>query len=148
MNTIRMSTVPAVVIHRASLKAERLVYLALANKKLKYRLGSSRIAYIGTTKNGASRIAQSAAAKVDILYDWGVSSLEFYVVTCTPIKRVKTWRKLERSLVIRFREMFGEPPKRNKQGRYFRWLDEKRYFTLERLESVITKYSALPFGGK
>jgi hypothetical protein len=118
------------------------VYIAVANKKLKYPHGVSRIAYIGTTKAGASRIASSAASRAPELFALhGVNELSFFVVTCAARQKVKTWHKLEVGLILTFKHMYGEPPKCNKKGKNQEWKDEREYFTRDRLESVIKKYS-------
>src|ERR1035441_5258254 len=99
---------------RVSVGRSKLVYLLVADKRLKYEKGKSRIAYIGTTKKGVARIAQSVAARADdILSLHGVRTFHVGVVTCNPRRHVKTWCKLERALLLQFREVFGEVPKCN-----------------------------------
>jgi hypothetical protein len=108
---IKQQRRPAITITRTALHASQLVYVASASKIVRYPWGKSRIAYIGTTKNGAYRIAGSAARKApSLLTTYGIKHLEFFVVTCTAQQAVKTWRKLERALLIRFRELFGAVP--------------------------------------
>jgi hypothetical protein len=132
----------AITITRNALQADRLVYVATASKKLRYQFGKSSIVYIGTTKNGVHRIASSAASKAEpLLTAHGIRHLEFYVVTCSTQQAVKTWRKLERALLIRFRERFGVVPMGNKQGVNLRWKDELQYFTYLKLDKVIDYYS-------
>jgi hypothetical protein len=141
--TIRIAAKPAIVISRPAFSAARLVYLAVANKGLKYPHGKSRIAYIGTTKAGASRIAASAAARAPgLLSLHGVTSLSFYVVTCTTRKGVKSWHKLEVGLIIAFKHLYGQVPRCNAQGKNQKWRDELDYFTRPRLESVLKKYES------
>src|SRR5688572_14888607 len=95
--TVKSSSSPAVTITREAVKSDKLVYIAVANKPLRYLHGRSRIAYIGTTKTGAHRMAASAAAKAQEMLDLhGVKQLEFYTVTCKSRQNVQTWRKLER----------------------------------------------------
>jgi hypothetical protein len=133
---------PALVITRAALQSDRLVYLALTNRVLRYKYGRSRIAYIGTTKRGARRIAASAATKADeLLALHGVRELHFYVVSCRARRRVKTWHRLERALLLTFREIYGEIPRCNSQGSRLQWRDELNYFTSKRLRSVLMKYA-------
>jgi hypothetical protein len=140
--SIKMGRKPAIVITRAALQCDRLVYLALTSKPLRYQYGRSRIAYIGTTKRGASRMAASAASKADSMLDMhGVRDLNFYVVACGSRQRVKTWHKLERALLLTFREVYGEVPKCNSQGKRLQWTDELRYFTLKRLRAVLSRYA-------
>lgn len=140
--TIQACAKPSIVITRNALKSERLVYVAVTNRALKYPHGKSCIAYIGTTKAGAIRIASSAAAKAPkLLALHGVTHLEFFVVTCSSRQSVKTWRKLEYGLILAFKHLYGAPPKCNKQGENMKWSDELEYFTRARLEGVIEKYS-------
>jgi len=67
----------------------------------------------------------------------GVTRLEVLVVTCQRRQRVKTWRKLERALLLRFRENYGELPRFNQQGKQMRWTDELSYFRRERLDQIM-----------
>ncbi len=139
---IKAAPNPALTINRAAIEGDRLVYLAVANKRIHYSYGSSHIVYIGTTKSGASRIAASAAAKAsEMLSLHGVRHLEFHVVTCGGRRRVKTWVKLERGLLLTFREVFGEIPRCNRQGHHITWTDELAYFTEGRLRQIIERYS-------
>ena len=140
--TIKTSKRSAITITRSAIKADHLVYVAVANKKLKYPHGGSRIAYIGTTKAGAKRIANSAAYRApQLLALHGVSELSFFVITCAPRQAVETWRKLEVGLILTFKHTYGEPPKCNTKGKNQKWKDELEYFTRIRLEGVIEKYS-------
>jgi hypothetical protein len=132
----------AMTVHRLSVDADRLVYVIVAEKPLKYKLGRSRIAYIGTTKRGVERIAQSAAQKApNVLELHGVSSFEVRVLTCTPRQKVKTWHKLERAMLLVFRQTFGEVPDQNTRGAAITETDEFRYFQRSRIEQVITDLS-------
>ena len=107
---------PAVVVHRAAFKDKKLVYVGRANKQYRYPWGRSRIVYIGTTKTGARRIASSAAKKgEDLLFEHGIKAVEFSVVTCGRLQSVATWKKLERALLIKFREKYGAVPRGNVQ---------------------------------
>ena len=141
--TVRTAAKPALVISRPAFTAERLVYVAVANKPLKYTHGKSCIAYIGTTKSGAARIASSAAYRAkDLLALQGVTSLSFYVVTCATRQRVKSWHKLEIGLILAFRHLYGRVPKCNVKGKNQKWSDELEYFTRSRLENVLKKYES------
>lgn len=128
----------ALVINRVAFKDKKLVYVARANKKFRYPWGRSRIVYFGTTKNGVRRIASSAAWKgADVLFDHGVKHLELIIVVCGKTQGVETWRKLERALIIRFRERLGAPPKANATGQNMRWKDERHYFSEKQLDKII-----------
>lgn len=139
---IKTTNCPALTISRSAVCNDRLVYIAVANKPIRYKKGNSHIVYIGTTKCGAYRIAASAAAKgYDKLFSHGVTMLQFFVVTCSCRKSVKTWHKLERGLILSFKDIFGDPPELNFHGIKMVWRDEGNYFTKKRLKSVILKYS-------
>jgi len=113
----------------------------LADRKLKYSYGQSRIVYIGTTKNGMNRIAQSAATHAEsVLSLHGIKSFTVRLVTCTPIQKVKTWHKLERASLILFREIYGEIPECNTVGKSFKEIDEFSIFARERLRRVIKQF--------
>lgn len=119
-------------------KKKKLVYLLIADKRLKYTDGKSRIAYIGTTKKGVDRIAQSVAVKAnDILSTRGVRTFHARVVTCSPRQKVRTWLKLERALILCFREIFGEIPKCNTQGKKMKQTDEFSYFSKSAVKNII-----------
>jgi len=139
---ISRESVHALEVGRSALRSTSLVYLAVANKALQYPWAPSKIAYIGTTGVGGARIFTSAAALAPrILHLHGVKTLEFYAITCKPRQKVRTWRKLERGLILKFRERFGAIPKLNTQGKNFEWTDEKDYFTEGGLSSVVEHYS-------
>ena len=78
-----------------------------------------------------------------MLGDHGIRKLEFFVVTSTSKGNIKTWHKLERGLLLMFREEFGAAPKSNIVGKRLKWGDERDYFTYSRLRGVIHKYSGL-----
>ena len=63
--------------------------------------------------------------------------LEFYVVTCDKVPGVETWRKLERALLIKFKEKYGAIPKANRVGTKMRWKDELKYFRTEKLDRIL-----------
>jgi len=139
--TISMSSKPALVIHRRANASKRLVYIAVGNKSRRYRFGRSRIFYIGTTRKGASRVAASAAAKAKtLLGEYGVKELQFFIVSCKRRKGMNAWRKLERGLILVFRERMGDVPIGNTQGKKMKWTNELKFFSRKRLESVLRKY--------
>ncbi len=135
---VKWHRTPAIVINRDAFRDSKLVYVARTNKTNKYPWGRSRIAYIGTTKKGARRIASSAATRgADLLYEHGIKHLELNVVTCGKVQNVETWRKLERALIIRFRERYGRIPRANNAGSRMRWKDELKYFKTEKLDEIL-----------
>lgn len=128
----------AMQVTRVLIGKKRLVYVILVPKTLKYRFGRSKIAYIGTTKKGGARIAQSIAARADdILSRYGVREFTVRIVTCQPWQAVKTWQELERALLLAFREKYGSLPKCNKQGKHIKEQDVFKYFNRDRLRKVL-----------
>jgi hypothetical protein len=116
----------------------KLVYVLVTDKRLKYPGGRSKIAYIGTTKRGIWRIAGSAAKHAEkILKLPGVRSFEGRIVACRPRQKIATWRKLERGLLIVFRERYGRIPHCNANGQGMRLRDELQYFSRRRLLNIL-----------
>ncbi len=129
-------------VDRSALAADEFVYIGVVNKAVKYPHGDSRIVYIGRTTKGVSRVAKSAADRAGKLLDiHGLTKLDYYVVKVKPIKNMEEIKKLERALLIKFREMKGQVPLGNTAGKKMRWKDEKQFFTDKRLESILDKYS-------
>jgi hypothetical protein len=80
---------------------------------------------IGTTKNGLARIAESAAYHAEeILLRHGVMAVAARIVSCRPRNKVRTWPKLERAMLLSFREMFGQIPWCNSHGTKLKENDE------------------------
>jgi hypothetical protein len=133
---------PALELTRVSVGKAKLVYVLIADKKIRYELGKSRIAYIGTTEKGSERIAQSVAARADdILSIRGVRSFHARIITCSPRRKVKNWRQLERALLIKFREMFGEVPYCNSHGKRMKRAKEFGYFAETGIELALEELS-------
>lgn len=141
-STVSLKREAAIVARRVILRDEKLVYVLVANKRLQYANGRSRIAYIGTTKNGGARIAQSVATRAkDILGLHGVTEFEARTVSCHARQRVKMWHKLERAMLLCFKERFGEIPRCNVQGKNFVEIDEFAYFAKARINRVLDDLS-------
>ncbi len=84
------------------------------------------------------RVAQSAASRSnEILRQPGVNSFEARIVTCQPRQSVKTWHKLERALLIVFKELHGDVPRYNTHGKNFVETDEFRYFSKARIRRIL-----------
>lgn len=129
-------------VTRLGVQADRLVYAIVVEKPVVYPWGKSRVAYIGTTKKGIKRIAQSAAQHAPVVLNLhGVRQFEVRVMTCTPRQGVKAWHKLERALLLVFRQTFGEVPIGNSQGSKIREVDEFAYFQRSRIERVLKDLS-------
>ncbi len=107
---------PAFNVTRVGVGDDRFVYVMVADKKLNYSKGRSRIAYIGTIKKSIFRVLGSVAERADqILRSHGVESFVVRVITFHRRKRVKMWYRLERALLVFFRELYVEPPRCNDQ---------------------------------
>ena len=117
---------------------DKVVYFLLADSKQTYLGGRSRLVYVGTTKNGLDRIANSVAYRApSVLRLHGVRGFSVRIATCRPRQRVKTWMKLERAFLLQFREIYGEVPLCNIQGSGFTEKDEFRYFARSRVNSIL-----------
>jgi hypothetical protein len=128
----------AMTVNRIALNDERLVYAICANKKLQYLHGRTPIAYFGTTEKGVERIAQSAAARADDILDiHGVNSFDVRIVTCRPRQGIKSWKLLERALLLGFRAQFGEVPRCNSQGKNIQERNEFDVFARDRIRQII-----------
>src|ERR1700749_2115679 len=110
--TPKLKSTNALEMTRIAIGHEKLAYILLADKPFSYpHGGKSRIAYIGTTKKGAARIAGSMAERAkEILGEHGVKKVVARVITCRPRRRVKTWKKLESALLLMFRREYGRVP--------------------------------------
>jgi hypothetical protein len=129
----------ALEVTRIAVGGHKLVYVLTANKKFPYLNGKSCVAYIGTTKKGIQRVASSAASHAeDILAQYGVKRITARIITCKARPNVKTWVKLERALLLVFREMYGEVPSFNKQGHKIKETDEFEYFKRDKLRNLLS----------
>jgi len=136
--TVSLNRKHAMTVTRVSLDGKKLVYVIRAQRRLKYPWGRSRIAYIGTTKKGMARFAQSAASKAEeVLSLHGVREMEVRVLTCAARQSVKTWVKLERAMLLAFRERFGAVPMCNTMGKKMKRVDESSYFSRGRVEKIL-----------
>jgi hypothetical protein len=125
-------------VTRVALQAERLVYILVADRRLRYAEGRTRIAYIGVTTRGHLRLAESIAHRSRTLLELrGVRSFEVRIVTCRARQNVETWRELERALLVAFRERFGEVPLCNSQGRRMAARGVFAIFTRRRVDAVL-----------
>ena len=139
---VRVHRDEALYLTRITIAATRLVYVFVCDKKLVYETGRSRIAYIGTTKNGVWRIASSAAHRAQsILGTRGVYTFLARIVSCTPKKGVKSWHKLERAMLLAFKEKYGVPPICNAKGNAMHETDEFTYFSRSRIARIVDDLS-------
>ncbi len=128
----------AMTVTRVAVGADRLVYVLVADKRVQYDGAKSRVVYIGTTRKGASRLASSAAERADdILSQHGIRSFRVRVLTCRSRQRVRTWHKLERALLLIFREMYGTVPLCNSHGVNMDETDEFYYFARVRVKDLL-----------
>lgn len=127
---------------RVSVGKNRLVYVLIADKRFSYGKMKSRICYIGTTRQGLARVASSVAHRADnILSESGVREFHARIITCKPRQKVKTWIKLERALLLEFRNKFGSVPICNVHGKGMREIDEFDYFSRSGIRNLIEELS-------
>lgn len=129
----------ALRVTRGAIRQEKVVYVIVVGRKLKYSYGRSPVVYIGTTKKGVGRIAHSAAYLAPDVFDiHGVKEFGVRVITCKGRSGIKSWTKLERALLLGFREKYGDVPKCNSQGAKIREKDEFEYFRRSRIRQILT----------
>lgn len=125
-------------VNRIAIRNHKLVYVICANKKILYPSGRSPVVYIGTTKNGISRVAESAAYNSKDILGWhGVNSLQVRIVTCSLRQRVRTWHKLERALLLMFKDKYGSVPWCNTAGKNFVETNEFDFFARKRVRDIL-----------
>jgi len=134
---------PALQVTRDALSGKNIVYIAKANKAIKYGNRYSKIAYIGQTTTGITRIAQSAATRAKEILDLhGFKHLDFFIIRPTPKRKVRTWALLEKDLLITFQMCYGQIPIGNTQGSKLSFNDMSGLFPVEKLKKIIEKYSS------
>ena len=80
-----------------------------------------------------TRIAASVAYRAkSILPEWGVKRIAVFVLTCKQRSETRMWRKLERAMLMTFKEKFGSVPCLNKQGKNYKSRAVFHYFTEDR----------------
>jgi hypothetical protein len=116
--TPKAHPIPALVVTRSAIETKQLVYVLVADKKVRYPNGRSNIVYIGTTKKGLARVASSAAFRaVSILKTQGIKKLSAYILTYQGISGLQDMHKhLERAALVVFFLEYGGKPLANKQG--------------------------------
>lgn len=135
---------PAMTVHRRILEKDKLVYLLVGPKPIKYENGKSKIAYIETTEKGADRMATSAAYRAqEIMEIRGFRSIDVYMASCKSRPGLKTWEYLEDALLAEFRTNYFELPKCNDQGKKLRWTKRlARLFRRERINKILMHFDA------
>jgi hypothetical protein len=140
--TISLKRRPVITVDRTSIGRLKLAYVILADKKVRYPKGRSKIVYIGTTKRGINRVAWSAAVRSEEIFSIrGVSSFEARMITCKARQRVRTWHQLERALLIEFTRRFGSTPRCNSHGKRFKERKEFLLFSRRRIATIIDDLS-------
>ena len=136
---VQLASKPAMTVHRRILTKDRIVYLLVGKKPFRYRGGRSRIAYIGTSKRGARRIASSAAHRADEVFSKrGSRQMDVFIASCEARPGLKSWEYLERALLANFLAQYQELPFCNRQGKKYKF-DEKlqKMFKLKGLYKIL-----------
>ena len=118
---IRISSPKHVMsIMRDALENKCVSYIILANRRLQYENGGSKIIYIGQTIDGIRRVAESTASRTEIFEQYDVREIKTYIVSCEPRQEERDmWgdvQNLERAILKVFEEFYGEIPKLNRNG--------------------------------
>lgn len=140
---------PVLSVEIAATKVRRLVYLLVANRPVGYAKDYSRIVYIGTTRNGVRRVAASASRQIVNGADElrGLRRLDAFVVWAKSKRGPQTkrgsnfWHVLERALLIRFKQRYGEPPALNGTGQRMKPKHEFDVFKQSTVDRIINRYS-------
>ena len=145
MRTLRIRSCKESVLQvdRSFFWKQRLVYILVANKPLKYpRKIASKIIYIGTTGRGSHRPATSAVAKAMEVFGEirGVNQIDVHLLTCAPRRNVQTWKALEAALLTVFEDMYWSLPLLNKKHGEFAHPDDLKYFRADRLKRLIRAF--------
>jgi hypothetical protein len=144
--TISKLATIALAINRPSIKKEKYVYIAIANKFINYPHGRSKIVYIGQTAKGKLRLATSAAERAFLLTKHGIKSLTYYIVIPKGHQHTKSWKLLETALLAEFLYQWGDKPLACTQGKNYTHdkpsvKQAKAHFTREMTENLILEYS-------
>lgn len=129
---------PAITVTRLAGAPQKLCYVVTANKIVAYSTGRSKVVYIGATDEGLSRLVTTVAGRTEeILAQHDLTHFDAHVITCKSVPRIETWRKLERALLLTFRDLYGSSPLCNRHGAGIQEDDEFAYFTRERIRNVL-----------
>jgi len=141
---VHLATKFAMIVHRRILTKDRIVYLLVGKKSFKYKTGRSRIAYIGTSKRGAKRIASSAAANAEEMFSkHGSKEMHVFIASSTGRSGLATWELLERAFLAEFLNNYKELPFCNKQGKKYKFTDElDKLFRQKRIRELLMTFDA------
>lgn len=137
---------PAVTITRASMRKDEIVYVLVADKKMRYENRRSRVVYVGMTESGVHRVAKSVADRSEeILECAGIHSFAARIVHYPTIdgRVARSWKRrpallLERALLIAFREKYGSLPLCNGTGSKMKpEFGEFEKFSRSRIETLL-----------
>ena len=148
--TLSKGNVEAVIVNRRATEVEHFVYIAVANKKVKYQSGSySKIVYIGKTKVGLREVSLNLAKCVPKVFEeHGIKSLRYYLIVPKKKTGLDGWSHLERALLSEFKFFHNEVPKANTQGKKFNMDNpavkkSRSFFTEKTLYDTIAHYSQI-----
>lgn len=134
----------AMTVHRRILRKNRIVYLLVGKNSFKYKGGRSRLAYIGSCKYGAWRIAASFPDRAEEIFSrWGSKEMQVFIASCEGRSGLQSWKYLERALLAEFLSYYRALPFCNKQGKKYRF-DEKlhKMFSQKRIQRVLMRFDA------
>jgi len=140
---------PVLTIDVTATSFDRLVYILVANRPLRYQKESSRIAYIGTTEAGVWRIASSASmcAYKSRGKLRGCKRLHAYVIWSRAKRGRDQFRGrryhhiLERAMLLSFRKRYGTVPLLNTNGNGITEEHEFKVFRRTRVERLIGQFA-------
>lgn len=132
-------------IMRDALESECMSYIILANRRMQYKNGGSKIIYIGQTMDGIRRVAESTASRTEIFEQYDVREIKTYIISCEPRQRKEDmWgdaQNLERAMLKVFEDLYGEreTPKLNRQGAGPHAQDALNCFSETRIRQILRR---------
>ena len=133
---------PVMTLSKSRYLKARMVYVLRADRPVKYQKDRSRIVYIGETGKGPKRPAGSMARMAKEAFNklHGVRQIDVHAVTCRGRQHVRTWELLERAFLAVFKDIYGEVPRYNLQGKGKRFvLDDISDFNPKRVKNILSR---------
>jgi len=144
MMKIHIDSKVAMTVHRRILRKNRIVYLLAGKNSFKYKGGRSHVAYVGSSKYGAWRIAASFPDRAEEIFSrWGSKEMQVFIASCEGRPGLQSWKYLERALLAEFLSFYRELPFCNKQGKKYKF-DGKLYkmFSRKRIHRILMRFDA------
>lgn len=133
---------PVAIVTREIMDRERAVYFHIVDKPIKYLRGRNRIVYIGVTEIGEKWKMGSIGKRLRDEFGTrpGIRTTEVHEIGCSTRQGICGCGKLESAAILAFREIYGEIPRVNTQGKLKKVTDEFKRFNREQISKFIKKW--------